>query len=334
MAAARICVLVATSTGFAADPPRNPTAMALLRGVELARGKYDNLRLELDMEYADRERHCTVACLLEQAGGRRRFEQFAGGCLQVGIVAVIDGPEARGLRRKEHADLGLYDATQENNISAEEGFDPRNLGVDGIPLSHTANVRDLLWIEKCDRADLVGREELQGTPTWHLKTWRGDATADLWIEEPLFRVHRIVAKEDGISAETDSQFDPTDRTSPFPRRVEMTYQDGRELRRIVITVKNFEADKKIPTERFTMKAMDVPVNTMINDYRVNRILGYWDGEGVSPNPVQHARTTGSPPTVRNVGWIYAVTVFSLIVVGAVGAWLYFRRRKARATRGV
>src|SRR6266852_3295033 len=95
-------VLVAVDTGFAADPPKNPAALALLAGVESARAKYDNLRVELVMEYADRTQRCTVPCLVEQAGRQRRFEQFVGSCPQEGIVTLINDSEVRSYRRKQH----------------------------------------------------------------------------------------------------------------------------------------------------------------------------------------------------------------------------------------
>ncbi len=307
--------------------------MALLRGVESARAKYDNLRVELVMEYADRTRRCTVPCLLEQAGQQRRFEQFVGSCPQQGVVTVITGREAWSYRRKQYEDLEINDLARAFDTSTDLGFDPRVLGLDGIPISAKSTVPSLLWVETCDRAGIVGREELQGEPTWHVIVGWGDATTDFWIDEPLFRVHKCVTKAADIRVETDSEFDPADRTSPFPKRVEMTREDTKEWKQIIITVKSMEVDKPIPAERFTMKAMDVPVNTMLNDYRINRIVGYWDGNGVSKGPVHETHSAGPPPTPRNIGWIYAVTGVSLAVLGAAVAWLYFRQRKARSTGG-
>ncbi len=311
---------VAVVPGFAADGLKDPAALALLRGVELARAKYDNLRVELVMEYADRTERCTLPCLVEQAGRQRRFEQFPGGCLQQGIVTLIDDREVRSYSRKQHADLEIYDMARAVGVSGDIAFDPRILGLGEIIMTADATLRQLLWIETCDAIELVGREELKGIPTWHIKVSWNEATSDFWIEEPSFLVHKRVLKEDIIRVEINSEFDTQNRTFPFPKRVEVTRAEGPEWRRLEVTVKSFDVDQPIPAERFTMKSLDLPVNTMINDYRVSRIMGYWDGEKISTSPVEVQRLGQGSRFGLILIVLNAVVVIALCVIVARRRW--------------
>ena len=329
-----ICLFVVSSTSLAAELPKNPTALALLRGVESARAKYDNLRVELSMEFADRTEQCTVPCLIEQAGQKRRFEQFVGSCSRVGIVTLINGLEVRSYSRKKNADLEIYDIARSGGLRGNFAFDPRILGLDEITPTADIGLGRLLWIETSDQVDLVGREAMKGTPTWHVQAKWGETTSDFWIEEPLFRVHKRVLKAGDIRVEIDSEFNPKDKISPFPLRVEVTREDGKEWKQVVETVNSFEVNKPIPAERFTEKSIDMPVNTMFNDYRINRIVGYWDGQGLSKDPVYSGQKASAPPVLTPAGkWrlvfigINAVAVFTLLLF--LG-WRHWRRKPAQA----
>lgn len=286
--------------GLAPESSKDTSALALLRGVEQARNKYENLRVELTLEYADRTTSCTIPCLVEQTGHRRRFEQFAGGCLQEGIVIFVNDRELWGYRRGRHQDLDIYDMDRSSGVRGDIAFDPRNIGLDEIDTSADTTLRALLGFETSDQLELMGREELKGVRVWRLQARQDDVITDFWIEEPSFRVHKVVCRDgniqDGnINIEINSEYDQKDTAFPFPKRVEIIRQEGKKWRRLEITVKSFEVDKPIPAERFTMNSIGMPVNTMINDYRLNRIIGYWDGQGISKDPVYPGQKTTRRP---------------------------------------
>jgi hypothetical protein len=98
-------------------------------------------------------------------------------------------------------------------------------------------------------------------------------------------------------------------------------------------VKSFEVDKPIPPERFTMKSIGLPINTMINDYRINRILGYWDGEGISKNPVYPDEKPRQPVPPRSRHpyrlLLVGLDVFAILTLVIVLVW-HWRRHAASA----
>jgi hypothetical protein len=254
--------VVATGIGFDIDSSKDPTALALLRGVELTRAKYDNLRVELSLEYDDRTQRCTIPCLVEQAGQRRRFEQFAGGCLKEGEVILVNDRELWGHRRKKHEDLDIYDMERSVGVRGDTAFDPRIIGLGDIVTPADITLRQLLWIDNCNQVKVLGCEDVNGVSTWRVHAIWGETTSDFWIEEPSFRLHKCVCECPGIRTENVSEFDPRDRTFPFSKRVQVTREEGKKWKRLIITVKSFEVDKPIPAERFTMKSIGLPINTI------------------------------------------------------------------------
>lgn len=326
--------VVAVGTVFPADTHKDPRALALLRGVEMKRAKHDNLRVELSLEYADCTQRCSIPCLVEQTGQRRRFEQFAGGCLKEGEVILVNDRELWGYRRKEYEDLQIYDMERSFGVRGDTAFDPRLIGLGDIMMAANETLRQLLWIDCCDRVKVLGREEVNGISTWHVHATWNNAISDFWIEEPSFRVHKCVTLCPGIRVEDISEFDPKDRTFPFPKHVEVTREEGKKWRRLEITVKSFEFDKSIPAERFTMKSIGLPVNTMINDYRINRILGYWDGTGISKNPVYSDEKPRQPvpPRPRHPHRLLLMGLNAFVVLALVIVLVWRWRRRAASAK--
>lgn len=326
--------IIAVGATLGAGSSKDASALALLRGVELSRAKYDNLRVELVMEYADRAQECALPCLVEQAGRRRRFEQFAGGCLKQGEVIIVNDREVWGYRRKEYRDLEIYDMERSVGVRGDKAYDPRILGLTDIAVTADATLRELLWIETCDRVELKGREDMKGHPTWRVRATWNDTTSDFWIEEPSFRVHKRLNQCPGIRVESISEFDPKDRTFPFPKHVEVTREEGKKWKRLNITVKSFEFDKLIPNERFTMKSIGLPMNTMINDYRIHRIVGYWDGEGVSKHPVYPDEKPRQPipPRPRHPHRLLLTGLNAFVILALVIVLVWRWRRRAASAK--
>jgi hypothetical protein len=316
---------------FAPSASKDPSAMALLRGVELARAKYDNLSVELLLKYSDRTQQCEIPCLVEQAGGRRRFEQFPGGCLKEGAVVVIGPSEVWGYLRKEYEHLQIYDMARSVGVRGDTAFDPRLLGLGELIIPANATLRDFLSTETCEAVQRLGQEECNGVPVWRVHAKQGEAAIDWWIEEPSFRVHKCVVVMSGtldLRVEINSYYETEKRKHPYPKRVEITRQEGPKWKRLEIAVKRFEVDSAVSEERFTMKSLDLPINTMVNDYRINRIVGYWDGENISPEPVPSEKqdviaSRQRSQTVR----VALMFVNGFLVAGLIFfLWLRWRKR--------
>ena len=333
-----VSFVVAVGMGFAANPPKDPTALALLRGVESVRAKYDNLRTELVLEYIDRTQRCTLPCLVEQSGQHRRFEQFSGSCLQEGIVTIVHDREVWSYRRKKYQDLDIYDMERSVGVRGDIAFDPRILGLAEIPMTADETLRRDLWIETCDRLEILGREKVKGISTWHIKEKWNYATSDIWIEEPFFRVHKRLFNYYDIVVEINSEFDTQSPTFPFPKRVEITREEGKEQKkkwkRLEVTVKSFEVDKPIPAERFTMKSIGLPLNTMINDYRIKRILGYWDGEGISKKSIYLDQESQQPvpPRLRHPHRLLLIGLNAFVILALVIVLVWRWRRRIASTK--
>jgi hypothetical protein len=314
-----------------AAAPKDPSALAMLRGVELARSKYDNLRVEFVLKYSDGTQQCEIPCLVEQAGGRRRFEQFPGGCLKEGSVFVIGLSELWGYRRKEHEDLEIYDMARAVGVCGDTAFDPRLLGLGGVVIPVDATFRTYLWIETCDGVQRFGPEEYKGIPVWRVHETRGEEAMDWWIEEPSFRVHKCVAWMLGgpdLRVEIQSDYETDKTVLPYPKRVQVTRQEGMKWKRLEIAVNRFEVDNPVSDERFAMKSLDLPINTMINDYRINRIMGYWDGEKISPEPVPAEKLNAlvSPKRNQTVRLVLMIVNGFLVAALAFVLWRRWRKR--------
>lgn len=320
-----VAAVVCASGLHAAEPP---SALALLRGAESARVQADDIRATLTIEYLAPGPSRGLDYLVESSGDRRRFEQFPASPAE-GVVVLIDGGEVHGFRRKKNEDVHRYDMSRAVGVRGDTAFDPRILGLSDL-MAADATVRACLWYETCDRTEVLGKERVGDVDAWRVRCFSGNTTSDFWIEEPSFRVHRRTIEWPGGRVEISSHFGAGE--SPFPQRVEIVRDEPNESMRRRVTVKSFETGASIPPERFTLASMDLPMNTPVVDYRISRIVGYWDGEGLSPRPVYagerpEVRTPAlAPPGAAPVRpWLIVANV---VVVLGVLVFLWRRRRAA------
>lgn len=86
------------------------------------------------------------------------------------------------------------------------------------------------------------------------------------------------------------------------------------------------------TERFEIESINLPINTMINDYRINRIVGYWDGSKISPDPVVNIvlseKGEQKVSASSNMRWLVALG--NVVVLASLVVLLW--RPKKRAPR--
>ena len=287
------------------EATNKPEAMALLQGVEASRTKCDSLRATLEIRHLLPKPATTVDCLVEMVGDRRRFEIFSGEV--PGQVILRDGDVFHGFRRVKNGDVDIYDVGAATGERGDVAFDPRVLGLSGL-MPCDVNVKTCLGYEDNDGLQLIGQESLRGVNVWRIKVARYGNTAEFWIEEPSFRVHRhTVETKGGTHIEIDSYFESDATPSPFPSRVVTMRRSGQSEHERVYLMKTFDLVADIPKDRFTLRSMDLPTNTKINDYRLNQIVGYWDGEEVSPNLVNAADVLRPVRTIEKVWKKYILT---------------------------
>ncbi len=308
-----------------------PSPVALLRGVEVARTQSPSLKATLEIQYILPPPATTIECVVELDGDKRRFEVFTGKV--PGQVIIRDGDEFHGFVRKKNEDVHIYDLQRALGVRGDVAFDPRVLGLDDlVPCNVT--VKDCLWYHKSKKLEVVGQESLHGIKTWRVRATRDDVTSDYWIEEPSFRVHRRTLTRHGTKIEIESEFDSNPPLSPFPSRVIAKRTDPARKHEVIYIVKSFDVGVRIPPDRFTLKSMDLPINTPVVDYRISRIVGYWDGEGLSKEPVYRGQQPSAPrstpptPPARNRFLLIAINVFVLLVSITV-LLLRWRRRSTQ-----
>jgi len=306
-----------------------PSPIALLRAVEAARTAPASLSVELSIDSLSPPPERTLHCLIDVSGERRRFEVLEGDVPRQ--VVIRDGDVFFQYRNVKHEDIEVFDARMATGSRGTLAFDPRLLGLSDTMLCDI-EVRNCLWYENCDHLEVVGREAIHGAQTWRVHARRGRDSADYWIEEPSFRVHRKVVLAGTIQIEIDSEFGNANVVSPFPSTVMIT-RTGKETTRIRYSVKKFIPTVSIDPGTFAMKSLGAPRNTAISDYRTSQITGYWDGEKISLEPVPPGEALLSselPPASRqrtrgaliwlNVG---VVCLFGLAFIGRN------RRRKSQ-----
>lgn len=307
---------------------QSPQAAALLRGAESARMAAKSLRSELTIEFISPEPSAVMECLVEQKGDRRRFEVF-GEDNPMGGVVVVNGDEVHAFPRYKHADVRLCDMEYVSGVSGDLAFDLRTLGLNDL-LTADNSVKGTIWSDK--DAEVVGREMINGINAWRVRVKSPTVTKEYWIEEPSFRIHKSVTEWPQGKSVIESEFG--DDKSPFPSLVRIKRDDPNGHMERTVRVKELEIDPAIEEDRFTLAAMGVPINTPVVDYRIQRRVGYWDGSGLSQDPVDVNKVSGPGPTSPsssndNRNWLIAINVVILLVLAIVIVW--FRSRSAASS---
>jgi hypothetical protein len=310
---------------------RRPWPAALLRGVEMARTESPSLKATLEIQYLLPPPATTIECLVELDGDKRRFEVFAGKVPSQ--VIIRDGDEFHGFVRKEHEDVQIYDLQRAYGVRGDVAFDPRVLGLDDL-MPCNVTVKDCLWYDNPQKLEVVGQESLHGIKVWRVRAVRNEDTANYWIEEPSFRVHRVTFKSPWTSIEIEFEFDASSPQSPFPSRVVAKREDKVQKHEVTYIIKSLDAGAPISPDRFTLKSMELPFNTPVVDYRISRIVGYWDGQGLSKDPAQPGQQPPGPSSA-----LPPLNIWRLLFIGVNGTVVFalliymlwrWRRRVAQA----
>ena len=171
-------------------------------------------------------------------------------------------PTSTGFAGGPREDLHLYDLERAAGTRGDLAFDPRVLGLSDT-LSCGLSVQDCLWSQEPESVANLGSERINGVNVWRVRARRGEEKySDYWIEEPSFRVHRRTTVAPGRMISVTSEFDGSDSNSPFPTKV-VAKREGASAFDQEQLVRDFETDVLIAPERFTIAAMDLPVNTPV-----------------------------------------------------------------------
>lgn len=317
-----LCIWCQThSVGMASPPPE-----ALLRGIQNVRNAYTSVSIQMQIsKRGDRFDARSYGCMVELRGSNRRFEiDSLNGAPQ---VIIQRGNDCMSFRRTRHADAILYDL----DYGYERGdiaFDPRLLGMAEI-LTCRLRVEQCLWYDDFVTLRTEGLEDVDDVMAWKVVASRNaEETSTYWVEEPSFRLRkRVIAGPYGVTTIT-SRFDGVPDGSPFPSLIEARFESPHGHGKVTtIEVSQFDLEAEIPDDRFTLASMDLPLNTAISDYRISRVVGFWDGAGISPTRVHDADERPVPEkSEEKQQYTFIVIGVNVLVLLGIIVWSYLRRR--------
>lgn len=312
-------------------------ARALLQGVLAQRLSYDVIDAEIEvvsMHPVSKEVMSKLHYRTQQSGSRRRCEQLADSLEPSVYITDQDADTVHGFIRAPNASLDIYSNEYAESRRGIKDFDPRVLGMTSS-MSHSSTVeRCLLMHEQNTSIELLQPVEDAGSVIERVKISKGGYSSEYWISEPKFQLRRrIVTWSPDTTATVLSEYDPNIANGDLP--VTVTIQDrqqGNNADRVVKLLKVNVSDP-IPGDAFTISSIGLPVNTMFNDYRTNRIVGYWNGHEMSPRPI----TDGDSPLAVNIAAAKPKTSRTWILLANVGllgcivaSLLYNNRRQKRS----
>ena len=270
-----------------------PAAVALLRGVESVRLIEAPVRIEAIEEQIAPPPVVDLHYVLEVDGDKMMSNlldvQQDKMPISDGEVTLLDGREVHFHIRAEHSDVAVSDLDGPGSIRGGFLFDPSVLGLSDI-LSPKSNVKNSLRYDFAESAEVLGQVDVNGVKAWHVKFGLKDYVYEFWVEEPAFRIHRKDITWPGTHVQIDLRYD-ADNQSPFPSWIHCKRTiNGQVERERIVTIKSFTIGVEFAPDHFTLKGMEIPINTPVVDYRIQRRMGYWDGEGLSEWPIQKAQS--------------------------------------------
>jgi hypothetical protein len=303
----------------------NMKAIALLKAVEQERLKCASFRIHYEEQRAEEGK--TVEQIVEFNKGNIRKEHlpnriFAG----AKSLFLEDCMYRMTSHNAKHVSIvTLEDA----NAYGADIYDPRMLGLTEM-MHHDKDVATCL-LYRSRKNFSVSQEDLNGSSVYVVECRDGERNGfthwKLYIEEPGFHlVKKIVQSAQG---RTQIENDYSEKSFlPFPTRTHIYSvhfnKDGKEIVDYDrhITVKDLQIKKTFPPETFTLAGLNPPLNSDVVDYRINRRLGYWDGEKLVDDPVsvsaQELRELMEP---KKRGWI---NYLFMGIGAAMILWALFR----------
>jgi RNA polymerase sigma factor (sigma-70 family) len=208
-------------------------------------------------------------------------------------VAIYDGSALIIYREKD----GKPESTTIDDPakgSSAYVFDPRCLGLTAS-LGIKATIES--WIQHIREAKsviLIGREALEGFPTWHVRVHllNGSAT-DYWLDTS--HPHRVI-KYASNEETAISKFDGTSDGDAIPSEVVMIDQRNsvsRFDRRIIRF--NTQVNVQVDPSTWTLAGLGMKVGTDVVDVRHHRRIGYWTGTGLSESLPSQTVKSPAPP---------------------------------------
>jgi hypothetical protein len=303
--------------------------LGILRGVENTRLSLHTGRLDLECHYRNARGETVRDIAVVFDGTRRRYvvEKISGKRTGGLTRVMFDGTRVvrfDGLKTAWIRDLG--------NTTADLMFDPRLLGVTSR-YTWGETIEFALGYRNAKNISLVGDERIDRVATWHVRVRTArDEQLDFWIDQSKdFRVRRAESRDGAQFVVTTSTYDSASVLPTEVRSVTANSSGMQDERRIV--VKRVEVDVPIDGATWTLAGLDLPVATALNDDRLQRRIGYWDGTRVAEDVREKKGMLpeGTPEQSRDSRWKWdALLIANGTVLAVCGLVLFLRYRRSRA----
>lgn len=303
-----------------------PDPITLIQGVEMARLRTPPSRLTMHVVFRDPLRKNESDYLIEFDEDRRRSAFLNPEGNSKGKGLFYDGEQAclYNPSIKQASFRGLDDST------ADPLFDPRIIGLSS-GLQWVLKLADVLPY-KSGKVELVGKEQIQGTETWHVRIameMTRKYQIDVWIgDTEAFPVYRYDMTFDDERRSIISFYENKNYPWLPSKAVASRFNnDGSFRDELTVTIDKAEANLAFSETNWTLAGLNLPEGTAVIDRRTKLTLGFWNGTNITPwevwNAKRLAKTKVYPPSERSkvIVWIFLA---AMIVVPLV-IWTKSRR---------
>lgn len=203
--------------------------------------------------------------------------------------------EAAILEYREHGNHGsavIRDPRHGSGLVAH--FDPRCLGLRSFA---TGSLESALSLSCADDVTLVGQEDVDGIPAWHIRVRCRDFDRNYWVS--VAQPDRLLrhAENGDVYTSSYSAHRPRD---PLPVKVVVHTRIG--IEKLDRTAGEYNIS--IDPATFTLAGLGMPRGTSVVDERASRMLGYWTGAGLSeelpPKQEPDSQDLNSPTLLEQV----------------------------------
>jgi hypothetical protein len=311
-------VLLAAVMVYTCTAATTPDPIALLQGVEAARLQIPPSHLRIRYTYKnqlvtntrefevdfDGDRHLFVTDPKTGSDDRTVFDGS--------VVYAFEGDNKNvDIRNLTNPNLALL-------------FDPRLLGLNPCYFWHYRIETVLPYRRPSAKVELVGRESVGDKEAWHVRVSVNPSkgyVADIWIDDRTgFPVYRY----DMSRVETLSFYE--NKNYPWlPSRVEGRVYDSKHelIKEYDCSILDGKANVKLPDGTWSLGGLHLPTGTSVQDLRISKRLGYWNGTGISPSP-------DDLPTPSPARYWVVLVVLTIIAPGVLLLRLIYRRQKGHS----
>jgi RNA polymerase sigma factor (sigma-70 family) len=189
--------------------------------------------------------------------------------------------------RGAHGSAVIRDPSHGSGLAGH--FDPRCLGLRSFA---TGTPDSALSLNCADVVSLVGQEEVEGIPAWHIRVRCRDFDRNYWIS--VAQPDRLLRNAEYGDVYT-SYYAPDRPRDPLPIKVLVQTRHGIQKFERTAGEYNFSVDPAT----FTLAGLGMLRGTSVVDERSMRSLGYWTGAGLSEElpPTQESSENSASPTL-------------------------------------